>query len=100
MATTIDSKPAVSRGPREVESAPESRTWTQVKRLLWPLASLKLTVVLFALSIFILDKGPLSGEFQPFWDEAGGFATGLGIIFVGTMLKPAPKVDPFEYLDK
>jgi membrane associated rhomboid family serine protease len=54
----------------------------------------------FALSIFVLDAGPLSGQFQPFWDEAGGFMTGLGIIFVGTMLKPAPRGDPFEYLDK
>lgn len=56
--------------------------------------------VYFALSIFVLEDGPLSGKFQPFWDEAGGFITGMAIIFVGTMLKPPPKADPFEYLDK
>lgn len=53
----------------------------------------------FALSVFILEEGPLSGNIKPFWDEAGGFMTGLAIIFIGTMLKPAPGGDPFEYLD-
>lgn len=56
-------------------------------------------VVYFALSIFILDKGPLSGEIRPFWDEFGGFMTGLVFMFVATMFKPAPRVDPLEHLD-
>lgn len=43
--------------------------------------------------------GPLSGNFAPVWDEIGGFIIGLAFIFALTLFKPAPKADPFEYLD-
>ncbi|MGB7338978.1 MAG: rhomboid family intramembrane serine protease [Phototrophicaceae bacterium] len=49
---------------------------------------------------FLLEgEGPLSGNFAPIWDELGGFILGFIFIFVVTMFKPAPKVDPFEHLD-
>jgi membrane associated rhomboid family serine protease len=57
-------------------------------------------LVYFSLSIFVLDAGPLSGQIRPFWDEFGGFITGLVFIFVATMLKPAPPVNALEHLDR
>ena len=60
MATTIDAKPAVSGAPRESGAETESRAWRQIKRVLGPLASLKLTVVLFAMSILIVLAGTLA----------------------------------------
>lgn len=57
-------------------------------------------MVYFALSIFVLDAGPLSGQIRPFWDEFGGFLTGLAFIFAATMLKPPPPVNALEHLDR
>ena len=54
----------------------------------------------FALSMFMIEKGPLSGEIVSFWDEGGGFVTGLIVIFAATMLKPPPPVNAFEHLDR
>jgi len=49
---------------------------------------------------FLSDGGgPLSGNLSPIWDEIGGFVIGFIFLFVLTMFKPAPKADPFEYLD-
>ena len=48
---------------------------------------------------FVLEgDGPLSGTFAPVWDEIGGFVFGFVFIFLITMFKPAPKVDPLENL--
>lgn len=33
------------------------------------------------------------------WAHIGGFGAGFALVFVATLFKPAPKVDPFEYLD-
>lgn len=49
--------------------------------------------------VFASEGGPLSGQLAPYWDEVGGFLTGLVFLFVGTMLKPAPAIDPFAHLD-
>ncbi|MFO1092719.1 MAG: cytochrome c biogenesis protein ResB [Planctomycetaceae bacterium] len=68
MATTIDAKPAVSGAPRESGAAPESRAWRQIKRALGPLASLKLTVVLFAMSILIVLAGTLAQVNADIWE--------------------------------
>lgn len=57
-------------------------------------------IAYFSLSIFVLDAGPLSGQVRPFWDEFGGFITGLVFIFIATMLKPAPAVNALEHLDR
>lgn len=68
MATTVDSKPAVPSAPREAVTAPQSRAWQQVRTVLGPLASLKLTVVLFALSIFIVLAGTLAQVNADIWE--------------------------------
>jgi membrane associated rhomboid family serine protease len=34
-----------------------------------------------------------------FWAHVGGFLMGLLIAFAVTIFKPAPKVDPLEYLN-
>lgn len=48
----------------------------------------------------LLDgEGPLSGNLAPIWDEFGGFVLGFIFIFIVTMFKSAPKVDPLEHLD-
>jgi membrane associated rhomboid family serine protease len=57
-------------------------------------------MVYFALSVFVLDAGPLSGQIRSFWDEGGGFITGLVFIFAATMLKPPPPVNALEHLDR
>ncbi|MCU0515106.1 MAG: rhomboid family intramembrane serine protease [Anaerolineae bacterium] len=64
------------------------------------LPALFFALLYFALSIFVLEAGPLSGQIQPFWDEAGGLLTGLLIIFVTTLFKPAPAGNPLEHLDQ
>jgi len=51
------------------------------------------------MSVFADSGGPLSGDVSPYWDEIGGFITGLVAIFIINLRKPAPKVDPFDYLD-
>ena len=33
------------------------------------------------------------------WAHIGGFVVGLILVFAATLFKPAPRVDPFEYLD-
>lgn len=67
--------------------------------------TLALPAVLFiiaylAIAVFSSQGGPLSGNLAPYWDEVGGFATGFLIAFVVTFFKPAPPVDPFEYMDR
>ncbi|MEM9950713.1 MAG: rhomboid family intramembrane serine protease [Chloroflexota bacterium] len=49
--------------------------------------------------LFLDGEGPLSGNLAPIWDEFGGFILGFIIIFVVTMFKAPPKVDPLEHLD-
>jgi membrane associated rhomboid family serine protease len=56
--------------------------------------------VYLALQFLAEGGGPLSGTFAPVWDEIGGFAAGLVGMFVITLFRPAPKVDPFDYLDE
>lgn len=56
-------------------------------------------VVYVGAQVFTEAGGPLSGDLAPYWDEVGGFVTGILFLFIATMLKPPPKVDPFEYLD-
>jgi len=55
--------------------------------------------VYLSVSIFAPEGGPLSGNLAPYWDEVGGFLTGLFVIFIMTMFRPAPKPDPFSHLD-
>jgi len=48
----------------------------------------------FASQFFMSEGGPLSGVTLPIWDEIGGFLTGFIGMFVITLFKPAPSVDP------
>ena len=70
MATTVDPKSAAPTPPGSADSAaaPGSQTWQTVRSLLRPLASLKLTVVLFALSIFIVLAGTLAQVNADIWE--------------------------------
>jgi hypothetical protein len=34
------------------------------------------------------------------WAHIGGFVSGMAMVFVATLFMPAPKQDPFEYLDE
>jgi membrane associated rhomboid family serine protease len=56
--------------------------------------------VYLALQFVAEGGGPLSGTFAPVWDEIGGFFSGLVIMFIWTLFRPAPKADPFDYLDE
>lgn len=57
-------------------------------------------VFIYLSAAFLMDEGgPLSGTLAPFWDEIGGFISGFVILFVVTMFKSAPKVNPFPTLD-
>jgi membrane associated rhomboid family serine protease len=75
-------------------------TYVPVLARKFDLPALFFVAVYFALSVFVIEKGPLSGEIVSFWDEGGGFITGLLFIFAATMLKPAPPVNAFEHLDR
>ncbi|MCS6836772.1 MAG: rhomboid family intramembrane serine protease [Anaerolineae bacterium] len=48
----------------------------------------------FASQFFMSEGGPLSGVTLPIWDEIGGFLTGFIGMFVITLFRPAPSVDP------
>lgn len=75
-------------------------TYIPVLNRKFDLPALFFVAIYFALSIFVAEKGPLSGEIVSFWDEGGGFITGLIFMFVATMLKPAPPVNALEHLDR
>ena len=63
------------------------------------LPALVVILLYMGIQFFVDSGGPLSGDYQPFWDEIGGFIVGLIVIFAAVMFKPAPPVDPFDYLD-
>lgn len=56
-------------------------------------------LIYLGISIFGTEGGALSGNVAPYWDELGGFLTGLLFMFIATLFKPAPKPDPFRHLD-
>ena len=60
-----------------VEARPRARTatgaWATVRRVLMPLASLKLTVVLFALAIFLVFAGTLAQKQLDIWEVIHGW---------------------------
>jgi len=69
MATTLDPQPAATETPARAErAAAQSPLGALVRRVLTPLASLKLTVVLFALSIFIVLAGTLAQVNADIWE--------------------------------
>ncbi len=69
MATTLDPQPAAPETSVPVErAAPQSQFVAVMRRVLAPLASLKLTVVLFALSIFIVLAGTLAQVNADIWE--------------------------------
>jgi membrane associated rhomboid family serine protease len=53
---------------------------------------------------FVLDLmkgiGWISSAGVAHWAHIGGFVGGMVILFVATLYKPAPKSDPFAYLDE
>ena len=69
MATTLDSQPAAPTPKRPADSAnvPHSQAWRTIRAVLAPVASLKLTVVLFAMSIFIVLAGTLAQVNADIW---------------------------------
>ncbi|MEZ6068234.1 MAG: cytochrome c biogenesis protein CcsA [Planctomycetaceae bacterium] len=76
----IDELPPVTKPSRTVAVADASelesfvrRTWPKVARVLQPLASLKLTVVLLALSIFIVLAGTFAQTRLDIWDAIIGY---------------------------
>jgi len=72
MATTLDPQPAIptsaGTAKRADRAAPQSHFGQVVRRVLGPLASLKLTVVLFALSIFIVLAGTMAQVNADIWE--------------------------------
>lgn len=58
------------------------------------LPSFAFLLLYFASQFFMSEGGPLSGVTLPIWDEIGGFLTGFIGMFVITLFKPAPSVDP------
>jgi len=64
----------------------------------------KLPAVLFLGYWFILDFMKGIGWMSSFgvahWAHLAGFIAGVGASFLMTMFIPAPKVDPFDYLDE
>lgn len=58
-----------------------------------------LFIMVYLLASVFGGNDVLSGQVTPFWDELSGFAFGMIAVFVLTLFKPAPKVDPFEHLD-
>lgn len=57
-------------------------------------------IIMYMGAAFFMDEGgPLSGTLAPFWDEIGGFVSGLLILFVVTLFKAAPRGNPFAHLD-
>lgn len=82
---------------------PQKRVETVLRPLLdrrFDLPAFAFAIVYLSVQFLIEDGGPLSGNFSPVWDEITGFAIGFIFIFATTLFKPAPKVDPFEYLDR
>jgi membrane associated rhomboid family serine protease len=84
---------------------PAARVRTMVglfKPFVW---EAKLPAVVFLGYWFVLDflqgVGWVSSDGVAHWAHIGGFVAGVAIMFVATMFfKPAPKPDPFEYLDE
>lgn len=84
---------------------PAARVRTMVglfKPFFW---EMKLPAVLFLGYWFVLDLlkgvGWISSVGVAHWAHIGGFVAGVAIMFVATMFfKPAPKPDPFDYLDE
>lgn len=64
----------------------------------------KLPAVLFLGYWFVLDFmkgiGWISSIGVANWAHLGGFIGGVGAAFLATLFIPAPKADPFEYLDE
>jgi membrane associated rhomboid family serine protease len=82
---------------------PQKRVETALRPLLdrrFDLPAFFFAIIYLTIQFFVEEGGPLSGNFAPVWDEIIGFATGFVIIFAITMFKPAPKVDPLEFLDR
>ena len=81
---------------------PQKRVETVLRPLLdrrFDLPAFAFAIVYLSVQFLIEQGGPLSGNFAPVWDEITGFVVGFCFIFATTLFKPAPKVDPFEYLD-
>ena len=72
MATTPDAQPAASQPPDHDLFTPhgsdDSAAWKTIQQALRPIASLKLTVVLFAMSIFIVLAGTLAQVNADIWE--------------------------------
>jgi membrane associated rhomboid family serine protease len=82
---------------------PQKRVETVLRPLLdrrFDLPAFAFAIVYLSIQFLVEDGGPLSGSFAPVWDEITGFAVGFIFIFAVTLFKPAPKADPFEYLDR
>ena len=62
---------ALQPGDQAEQTAAEFSLWNGVKRILEPLASLKLTVVLFALSIFLILAGTFAQVDKDIWEVIG-----------------------------
>ncbi len=58
-----------------------------------------LFILFYLVASIFGENDVLSGQLTPFWDEIIGFFFGMLVVFVVTLFKSAPKVDPFEHLD-
>lgn len=93
---------AAGRKPRAADKAPGAAgAWATVERILKPIASLKLTVALFAMSIFITYAGTVAQMRHGIWtvvDEY--FRTAIAWINIDSLLLyafeiPGPETFPF-----
>ena len=66
MATSV-----LQSGDQADQTTAEFSLWNGIKRILEPLASLKLTVVLFALSIFLILAGTFAQVEKDIWEVIG-----------------------------
>lgn len=71
LQTAIDDEPSLPL--REPNGEPAFDVWGPVKRMLEPVASLRLTVVLFALSIMLILAGTFAQVDKDIWDVIGQY---------------------------
>src|SRR5262249_49664635 len=76
MSTQITTKPAADQDVA-VETRPADDAWQRCKRLIAPLASLRLTIVLFLLSMILVFCGTVAQKDFGVWTVVNGYFRSL-----------------------
>jgi ABC-type transport system involved in cytochrome c biogenesis permease subunit len=85
-----NSLPADASKFREGVSVPTDFVWDDLKAVLAPIASLKLTVVLFTMSIFLIFVGTLAQVDQNMWEIVNNYFHSPLVWIAPEVLMPAP----------